>query len=114
MQLLGLCGRAELQRALLVVGERLEGEGALGLLAQRPQLKVVGGVQGGADGDVVLDHLQKLRRWRGRVAAWPVESELMRTAARMGRAVRGEIGCATGGQRCCAGGVLWASGVGRP
>ena len=52
--------RRGLEVALLLLGERLEREVSLGLLAQRAQLEVVGGVQRGVDGDVVLDELKEL------------------------------------------------------
>ena len=59
---------------------RLEGELAVDALAQGAQLEVVGGVEGGGDGDVVVDELeelllQELSRRRRSGGEPPVRSE---------------------------------------
>jgi hypothetical protein len=73
----------DLELALLRLGERLEREAELGLLAQRAQLKVIGGVERCGDRDVEVDQLEKLppqprdstcsataRAWAGQGGRW--------------------------------------------
>ena len=90
------CG-VELELALLRLGERLEVEAALplGLLAQRAQLEVVGGVERRADRHVVLDQLEKLPPTAVRLGTWSPPG-------------RGPVVGAAGGRMCalvvCGGG----------
>jgi hypothetical protein len=80
----------DLELALLRLGERLEREAELGLLAQRAQLKVIGGVERCGDRDVEVDQLEKLppqprdstcsataRAWAGQGGRWGLHGRAM-------------------------------------
>ena len=92
LELLSPRAGVELELALLRFRERLEREAALGLLAQRAQLEVIGGVERCGDRHVEVDQLEKLPQ--------PRDSTRRATArAGAGRAV----GVAWAGRMCaCA------------